>query len=232
MEITNSRKVLVTGFEPFGGLTDNPSDQIVRLMDGEIIRQHTIVARTLPVTFKDAPLCFEQLLHQFKPAVVINLGLAGGEKAIRLERQAVNNVDFRIADNAAEIVQGCIHEGGPRYYHSSLPLESILKTLQENNIPARLSDSAGAFVCNALMYSALNLCSHPEHNIPCGFIHLPFLPEQLSALQLPAGKSSVTSRIELDGTGDGSLHSMPLSMQTEAVRLSIETCIEDLRYAK
>ena len=167
MEMTDSRIVLVTGFEPFGGLTDNPSDQIVRVMEGETIGQHTIVARTLPVTFKDAPLRFKQLLYQFKPALVISLGLAGGEKAIRLERQAVNKVDFRIADNAAEIVKGCIHEGGPKYYHSSLPLESILKTLEKNKIPARLSDSAGAFVCNALMYSALNACSHPEQNIPC-----------------------------------------------------------------
>jgi len=228
MEITDSRIVLVTGFEPFGGLTDNPSDQIVRVMEGETIGQHTIVARTLPVTFKDAPLRFKQLLYQFKPALVISLGLAGGEKAIRLERQAVNKVDFRIADNAAEIVKGCIHEGGPKYYHSSLPLESILKTLEKNKIPARLSDSAGAFVCNALMYSALNACSHPEQNIPCGFIHLPFLPEQLSTLQVPGGKSNVSNRIDLDGTADGSLHSMPLSMQIEAVRLTIETCIEDL----
>ena len=224
------KNILLTGFEPFGGLTDNPSDRIAHALDGTVTGQHRIVARTLPVTYRDAPARFEQLMLEFKPELVISLGLAGGETGIRLERQAINYVDFRIADNAAEIIQGCIREDGPKSYQSNLPLELILATLHLNNIPARLSDSAGTFVCNALMYSALNLCNRlytrPGQFIPCGFIHLPYLPEQVAALQ-NAKRNSNTS-VDLDGTSDGSLHSMSLTMQIKAVQLSIKISIENL----
>ena len=220
--------ILLTGFQPFGGLKDNPSARIVEAMENTVTGGHRIVARTLPVTFKDAPERIGQLISEFKPVLVISLGLAGGEAGIRLEQQAINHVDFRIPDNAGEIARGCIEDGGPESYQSDLPLTLILQALQHNNIPARISDSAGTFVCNALMYSALKLCNHNGNTIPCGFIHLPYLPEQVSELQHPVNNTEKPRAASLDGTSDGSANSMPLAMQIEAVQLSIKICVGKL----
>ena len=225
------KNILLTGFQPFGGLTDNPSARIVYVMDGAVINGHQVVARTLPVTFKDAPVCLEQLMETYQPELVLCLGLAVGEEAIRLEQQALNQVDFRIADNAGQKIKGCVLEGGPESYQSNLPLESIRETLHRHNIPARLSNSAGNFVCNALMYTALNLCSRADGHTACGFIHLPCLPQQVAEINV-----SPSASVGMDGTGDISLSStsaplseglsMPLARQIESVRLAIMVSLE------
>jgi len=220
--------ILLTGFEPFGGLRDNPSARVADSFNGKTIGRYDVAAHTLPVTFKGAPERLEQLVTKFEPELLVCLGLAGGEKAIRLERQANNQVDFRISDNAGEVVQGCVRDDGPDCYMSNLPLDSIRDVLQRNNIPVRVSDSAGTFVCNSLMYSALNLCNRADRNTMCGFIHLPYLPEQVMELQSSGVKTN-----PLDGSGthsarQDSLESMPLMMQIDAVQLILDTCIKHL----
>ena len=235
------KNILLTGFQPFGGLTDNPSARIVYVMDGAVINRHRVVAHTLPVTFKDAPVILERLLVQFEPKLVMCLGLAVGEEVIRLERQAINQVDFRIADNAGQIVKGPVVQGGPQSYQSRLPLDSIREALHRHHIPARISNCAGTFVCNALMYSALNLCTREDDYTACGFIHLPCLPEQTRDVrttdcQFPDVKADSSAFVGMDGTvGNTAVSrsqslppSMSLAQQIESVRLAISVSLENL----
>jgi len=222
------QNILLTGFEPFGGLNDNPSARVVDNVDGLEIGRYKVVARTLPVTFVDAPQRIEQLIAEYEPELVVSLGLAGGEGSIRLERRALNHVDFRISDNAGQCVQGPVCDGGAESYLSNLPLELIRDALQRNDIPVRLSDSAGTFVCNALMYSALNICSQQDRDTMCGFIHLPYLPEQVAGLQNSGIKENPLVDAGTYGSSNDSVHSMPLTMQIKAVGLALEICTDNL----
>jgi pyroglutamyl-peptidase len=143
---------------------------------------------------------------------------------LRLERVAVNIADFEIPDNIGLMTRGPVVEGGAAAYPSTLPIHAIQDRLLAAGIPAQLSGSAGTFLCNALMYQALRHCA--EHTLagPCGFIHLPYLPEQVCALvqQLHEG-----AKVELHQRAD--LASMALETQVEGIRLAIETTLEATR---
>jgi len=207
--------VLVTGFEPFGGHKVNPSALIARALDGCGVAGARIAGRILPVDLVRLDDALDQVLAETRPAIVVALGLAASEPVIRLERVALNVADFATPDNAGAVRRNApLDEAGPDARFSRLPLERILDAVLAADIPARLSETAGLYLCNALMYRLLGRL--PER-IPCGFIHLPPLPGQVAESIRAAG-----GRVGERGSNLGSL---PLDLQRRAVEIAVETTL-------
>lgn len=178
------RAALVTGFEPYGGMPHNPSGEIARRLDGARIGDVAVVGRVLPVDLGTLDDALEAVLAGIDPVAAILLGLAPGESCIRLERVALNLADFPIPDNTGTKTRDRpLDKRGDAARMSRLPLRAIERRLLAMGIPARLSESAGTYLCNAAMYGALGRL--PKH-VPCGFIHLPLLPAQV-AIGLESG---------------------------------------------
>jgi pyroglutamyl-peptidase len=213
--------MLLTGFESYGGRSLNPAEQVVKQLDGAEIRGIRVNGRTLPVDYQGLRRRITRLIEDTQPRAVICLGLWPGTPMLRLERIAVNIADFEIPDNLGHMARGPVVEGGAEAYASTLPIHAIQDRLLEAGIPARLSASAGTFLCNALMYHALGISAERAPAAPSGFIHLPYVPEQVSALILQMREGA---KVELHQRAD--LVSMALEMQMEAVRIAIETTLE------
>ncbi|QCR36745.1 pyroglutamyl-peptidase I [Nissabacter sp. SGAir0207] len=187
--------VLVTGFEPFGGERLNPSWEVVRrLHDMELGRAH-IVARQLPCVFHHALEALHAAIEETQPRLVLAVGQAGGRAEISLERVAINVDDARIPDNQGQQpVDEPVVPGGPAAYFSLLPIKAIVTGLREAGIPAAVSQSAGTYVCNHVMYGLLHhLHSRGNSRIKGGFIHIPYLPEQ--AAHHPGAPSMAASTV-------------------------------------
>ncbi|MBL8296735.1 MAG: pyroglutamyl-peptidase I [Rhodanobacteraceae bacterium] len=174
-------RVLLTGFDPFGGEALNPSWEAVRRLEGEILRGHRIVTRQLPTSFGRSLRALRAALASTRPALVICVGQAGGRSRISLERVAINVDDARIADNAGkQPVDRPIVRHGPAAYFTTLPIKAQLSALLAAGLPAEISQSAGTFVCNHVFYGLMHaLRESPQ--IRAGFVHIPFLPEQAVA---------------------------------------------------
>ena len=175
------RTVLITGFEPFGGETVNPSWEVVSRLDNAIIGGCRVVARQLPCVFGEALVELNAAIDSLSPALVLSVGQAGGRTDITVERVAINVDDARIADNRGnQPVDTPIVAGGPVAWFSSLPIKAIVAALRNAGIPASVSQTAGTFVCNHVMYGLLHkLSGIPETK--GGFIHIPYLPQQAAA---------------------------------------------------
>lgn len=206
---------LVTGFDPFGGETSNPSLEIARALDGETVAGHRIAGAMLPTEFARSLPALDALLRKHRPALVIALGQAGGRDGISLERVAINLIDARIPDNAGEQpVDVRIVENAANAYFSTLPVKTMLNALRKAQIPASLSQTAGSFVCNQVFYGLMHRLSRARRPVRGGFIHVPYLPAQ--AAKHPGAPS------------------LPLDTMTAAMRLCLEAALttrEDLRYA-
>lgn len=175
-------KFLVTGFEPFGGEAVNPSWEAVKGLPEEI-GQLEIVKQCLPTCFGKAAELLLETVKREKPRAVLSVGLAGGRKGISLERVALNLRDARIPDNAgSQPVDEPVAEEGPAAIFTTLPIKAMLRALEEAGIPGRISNSAGTFVCNEVMYMAL----YQAGVSMAGFVHVPYLPEQAEAKTPPA----------------------------------------------
>jgi pyroglutamyl-peptidase len=174
----SSPRLLVTGFEPFGGEAINPSWDVARALRGRQIGTAQVIAEQLPCVFAQSLPALRAALRRHRPTWVVCLGLAGSRSAISLERVAVNLCDARIADNAGAQPAGTpVVAGGPAAYFTRLPVKALAQRLQAAGLPAELSLSAGSFVCNQVMYGLLHaLRRRPA--VAAGFIHLPPLPEQ------------------------------------------------------
>lgn len=166
-------RVLLSGFEPFGGAAHNPSQAVVQALDGlGLPGGEVIEGVVLPVAFEAAPARLAQAIEHARPRLVLALGLAADRQQISLERVALNLCDASIADNAGARPVDCpVLEGGPPALFATLPLRAMLAALHEAGLPAQLSLSAGSFVCNALLYRLLYALA--ETRVPAGFMHLP-----------------------------------------------------------
>jgi pyroglutamyl-peptidase len=213
--------MLLTGFESYGGRSVNPAEQVLMRLAGTEIRGVRVTGHTLPVDYRELGTGIRQLIENVQPRAVICLGLWPGTPMLRLERVAVNIADFEIPDNVGLMTRGPVVDGGAAAHLSTLPIHAIQDRLLEAGIPARLSGSAGTFLCNALMYHALRICAGRAPEPPCGFIHLPYLPQQVSALLLQMRE---WAKVALHQRAD--LASMALDVQVEAIRLAIETTLE------
>lgn len=211
------KRILLTGFDPFGGEQSNPSWEVVRRLDGLLIGDnHQIVSARLPCEFVNSLHILEAAIRQHHPAIVIGLGQAGGRADISLERIAINIDDARIPDNVGvQPVDVPVIEGGPAAYFTSLPIKAIAQELHQSGIPASVSQTAGTFVCNHVFYGLMHMAGRPDSGIQrAGFIHIPYLPEQAVAY---AGAAS-----------------MPLEMLKTAILKVLESVLKtdkDLRIA-
>jgi pyroglutamyl-peptidase len=166
--------ILLTGFEPFGGETTNPSWEVAaRLADATIGAAH-VKALRLPVDCKRAASEAKSAIARFKPTVVLGLGQAGGRTALSIEKVAINLADERADRESGERAEGrAIVRGGPDAYFARLPISSMIDAITQRGIPATMSLTAGAYVCNTVMYVMLHqLRRRPD--VRAGFIHLPF----------------------------------------------------------
>lgn len=172
-------KVLMTGFEPFGGEKINPSFEAVKKIDDRVSGAEIIKAE-IPTVFKKSIEELERLITTHKPDIVICVGQAGGRFDITVERVAINVDDARIADNEGnQPVDKKVFEDGENAYFSNLPIKAMVSEMKNNNIPASLSNTAGTFVCNHLMYGLLYLLNKKHPSIKGGFVHVPYITEQV-----------------------------------------------------
>ena len=185
--------VLITGFEPFDGEQVNPSYQAVKQLP-DYIGNHLILKKELPTAFRQSLVVLERLIKDHQPDLVICVGQAGGRFAITPERVAINIDDARIPDNTgARPVDCSIYPDGPAAYFSSLPCKAIVENIKAAGIPAAISDTAGTFVCNHVMYGLLHLIAEKSLMIKAGFIHVPYATEQV--LDKPATPSLTLTQI-------------------------------------
>lgn len=175
------RHILVTGFEPFGGETINPSWVVVKQLEGMIIDDCRVVTRQLPCVFGESLTVLNAAIDELNPAVVIAVGQAGGRVDITVERVGINVDDARIPDNRGQQpIDVAIVPGGPAAWFSSLPIKAMVAAMREKGIPASVSQTAGTFVCNHVMYGLLHKIGE-NAEMKGGFIHIPYLPEQAAA---------------------------------------------------
>ncbi len=216
-----SRKALVTGFEPYGGRALNPASRVVEALDKSELGGISVVGRTLPVAFADLGKRLDALLDETRPVCAIALGLWPGEPMIRLERFGVNFADFEIPDNAgARMADAAILGDGALALPATLPLRAIERALLAAGIPTRLSNTAGTFLCNATLYTLLASVRRRGWTIPCGFIHLPYLPEQVAGMLADAREGT----LELHQRAD--LASMDFAVIERAVRIALGVTAE------
>ena len=170
------KRLLVTGFEPFGGQTVNPSWLAVSALP-EALSGAEVVRRLLPVDWARGPAALRAALSELRPDAVLCVGQAGGRAALSIERVAINLRGG--ADNAGVRQDEVpVVPGGPAAYFATLPWGAMRAALESQAIPAEYSYSAGVYLCNCVMYTALHAAAAEQAGLLAGFLHVPFLPEQ------------------------------------------------------
>ncbi len=210
------KKVLLTGFGPFGLDKVNPALEVIKEMEGEILSiknqskdetKAKIVTAELPVVFGKAITKFKKKVEEIKPDLILSIGQAAGRMVLSLERFGVNMNDTVFPDNEDNKPQDeLIEKSGPTAYFSTLALRKTLTILKKEGIPALISNSAGTYVCNNIVYGALHFLATTEEysHIKYGFIHIPYLPSQAAEKDRP-------------------FPSLPLEIVKKAIRITIET---------
>lgn len=175
-------RILVTGFEPFGNDTINPSTLVIKELSHEM-KGALIDTLLLPVIGDQALVFIEKQLKQVNYDVVVCLGQAAGRAGLSVERVAINIDDYRIPDQAGnQPIDEVIFLDGEAAYFSDLPIKAMVKQCREKGVCANVSNSAGTYVCNHVMYGCAYLKKHFNQNYRSGFIHLPCLPQQSDTL--------------------------------------------------
>lgn len=201
-------KILVTGFEPFGGEARNPSAEVVERLPDRIAGAE-IVKLILPTVRYEAPEKVARAVEEHRPDVVLSIGQAGGRAAVSVERIAVNLDDYRIPDNAGnQPVEEPVVPGGPDGYLVNLPVKAMVDAIRAAGVPAEASLSAGTFVCNHVLYWVRHGLEQRFPGTRNGFIHIPYLPEQV-----------------LDKPGQPS---MPLELSCRGVEAAIRAIVENV----
>ena len=173
------QKILLTGFEPFGGSKVNPSLEAAKTLNDREIDGFKIIGKTIPLVFAEIKNTIEKLIQEYTPSAVISVGQSG-RGVISLERVAINLADARIPYNCGtKLFDQILEPEGPVAYFTTLPVRVILSKLHEAGIPAELSYSAGTYGCNQLFYHLMHHVSEQSLDIPAGFIHVPPLPQQV-----------------------------------------------------
>lgn len=172
-------KVLLTGFDPFGGEPVNPAEEAVKMVSNNI-NGAEVIKITIPTVQTKSVKSIEEAIEKHNPDIVISVGQAGGRFDITPERVAINMDDFRIKDNEGnQPTDEIIKEDGQAAYFSNLPIKAMVKYMNENKIPATVSNTAGTFVCNHVMYGILYMIDKKYPNIKGGFIHIPYMTSQV-----------------------------------------------------
>lgn len=171
--------ILITGFEPFGGEIVNPSSEILKRVSN-IINDIEIIKLEVPVVYHKSIDVVIKKIEEIKPKAVLMIGQAGGRFDISVERVAINIDDKDIPDNEGNIVQdSCIDLLGLPAYFATIPIKTIVSNLKNAYIPSSISNTADTYVCNHLMYGVLNYIYKNKLSTKGGFIHIPFMTEQV-----------------------------------------------------
>ncbi|SMF24093.1 pyroglutamyl-peptidase I Cysteine peptidase. MEROPS family C15 [Tistlia consotensis] len=174
-------RILVTGFEAFGNTPVNPAELVARRLDGAEIGGAAVVGRILPNTFFTCIEVVRAAIAELRPEAVVMLGEYGGRAMLTVERIAQNLNDcarYRLRDNAGRALQGELTvPGGPVAYYSTLPIRAMVRAMRDAGVPADISDAAGTFCCNHLLYGILHHAAVDGLALRAGWIHLPHLPE-------------------------------------------------------
>lgn len=204
-------RVLITGFEPYGKEEHNPSREIAIKLDGSEIDGSKIFGAEMPVSYKKIKEVLIEKIKEVKPKIIINLGLSPGVSYIRLERVAINIMDAGPDNDGYRPIDEPIEPEGPAAYFSTIPIKKIVENLKKEGIPAAISNSAGTFLCNCIMYHTLHYIFTENLNAIAGFIHVPYTPKQAAEKEKhpPA--------------------SLSLNLTEKAVRIAINTSLKSWR---
>ncbi|MEG0013617.1 MAG: pyroglutamyl-peptidase I [Cellulosilyticaceae bacterium] len=173
-------KVLITGFDPFGGEAINPALEAVKGLPSQI-GNIEVIKLEIPTVFGESLKKIEEAIESHNPDVVISVGQAGGRFGITPERVAINIDDARICDNQGnQPVDTNVYVDGENAYFTNLPIKAMTKAMGEAGIPASVSNTAGTFVCNHVMYGVLYMINKKYPHIRGGFIHVPYIPAQVT----------------------------------------------------
>lgn len=173
------KKILVTGFDPFGGEKINPALEVIKLLPKKI-GENEVKILEIPTVWKKSIKKIEDEISAYNPDYILSIGQAGGRTDISIERVAINIDDYRIPDNEGnQPIDKKIFENGKDAYFSNLPIKAMLKEIQKAGIPASISNTAGTFVCNHVFYGVRYLLETKFKDKKSGFIHIPYLPEQV-----------------------------------------------------
>lgn len=199
-------KILVTGFDPFGGEAVNPSIETVKRLPDQIAGAG-IIRLQIPTVRGRSLQVIEEAIRQYDPDVILCVGQAGGRAQISVERVGINVDDFRIPDNEGnQVTDQPIYPDGPDAYFVTVPIKAMVERIRSRKIPAGISNTAGTFVCNHVTYGVCHLIATKYPGKRSGFIHIPFLPEQVLE--------------------KGNMPSMPGEMMTEALCAAIEAIVD------
>ncbi len=185
------KKLLLTGFEPFGGEHINPAQEALSLMPDKI-GDLEITRLILPVVFTSSAELLRAKMRELKPDAVLCIGQAAGRMEATPERVALNVIDARIPDNAnSQPVDEPICESGPAAYFATLPIKAMVTAIRAVGLPSRVSNTAGLYVCNNIMYCALHFAATELPGCIAGFMHVPYAPEQAAGQATPQPSMSV-----------------------------------------
>lgn len=171
-------KILITAFDPFGGEKINPALEVIKGLDDNI-ESCQLIKLEIPTVFGKAEEVIERKIKEVRPDVILSLGQAGGRSDISVERVAINIDDAKISDNEGNMpIDEKIREDGDTAYFATIPIKAIVEEIRKEKLPASISNTAGTFLCNHVMYQDLYLAKK-YGNMRAGFIHIPFLPDQV-----------------------------------------------------
>ncbi|MFN3417159.1 MAG: pyroglutamyl-peptidase I [Caldimonas sp.] len=202
-------KILLTGFEPFGGDRLNPSQALSEALHGQRVDGAEITGLVLPCVFDDALATLHQALDAHRPLLVLAVGQAGSRADLTVERVAINVNDARIPDNAGrQPIDTPVVPGGPAAYFSTLPIKAIVAELHAAGLPASVSQTAGTFVCNHVFYGLMHALATRHPGARGGFMHVPLLPAQAARLAPPTA-------------------SMALETMRQGVQIALQTALRE-----
>ncbi len=208
-------KVLVTGFDPFGGESVNPAFEAIKLLPDEIAGAE-IIKLEIPTVFTKSEVVVEDAIKACMPDIVINVGQAGGRSTITPEKIAINLKDARIPDNDGEQpLDEPLHEDGEPAYFATVPVKAMVENMKAHGIPASLSYTAGTYVCNAVMYNTQYMIAKRYPGIKEGFIHVPFAAEQV------VNKPNGTPSMSLEMIAKGLEYAIEAAVKGEEVSVAL-----------
>lgn len=217
--MTSDGTVLITGFEAFGDSSTNPTARLVDQLDGEVLAGRRVVGLELPVSVQRMPTMLASAVDAHAPELVMSLGLANGRSMLAVERVAVNVLDFPMPDNdGSQPIDQPVVAGAPCAYFATIPVKSTLQGWLDRGLPGYVSNSAGTYLCNAVLFHSLHLASTVGHK--AGLLHVPYLPEQVAALTSPSRTGGVPSHLPAGG-----LPSMAFDAMIAAVEVAVAVAL-------
>ncbi len=205
--------ILVTGYGPFDNEAINPAWETAKCLDGRVIQNEKVIAAQLPVNIKENISLLSWLIKTYQPSIIIGLGIAPGRSVVTVERFATNLLDLPTPDEGNNQPIGIpIVPEGPTAYQSTIPIKTIVKNMRGSGVPSSVSYSSGTHGCNQVLYWMLHHATVNEMKTKIGFIHLPYLHEQVANMTL-----STLSMYP---------PSMSLETMTKAIEIAIQTILE------